>query len=115
MSLEGDGNATRPPGLFGGGEGSTGSVTLNPGPGERALPTMMPFRRMAAGDVIRMVAPSGGGYGPPLERDPALVRADVVRGFLDADAAREDYGVVLGPPPELAVDETATQTERTQA
>jgi N-methylhydantoinase B len=76
---------------------------------------MMPFRRMAAGDVIRMIAPSGGGYGPPLERDPALVRADVVRGFLGADAAREDYGVVLGPPPELAIDEATTQTERTQA
>ena len=92
-------------------------MVINPGtPDERA--PAVEDARTASGGGRRCCAWSpraAAGYGPPLERDPALVRADVVRGFLGADAAREDYGVVLGPPPELAVDEAATRTERTQA
>lgn len=96
VSLEGDGSGTRPPGLFGGGSGATGSVTLNPGAdGALELPSMMSYRRMAAGDVIRMIAPSGGGYGDALARDPEQVRADVRRGFVTRDAALAQYGVVL--------------------
>ena len=113
VSLEGDGNGTRPPGLFGGDAGATGSVTLNPGEERQLdLPSMMPFRRMAAGDVIRMVAPSGGGYGPALERDPEAVRADVVRGVVHAGSAAERYGVVLGPAPGHEVDRDATAALR---
>jgi N-methylhydantoinase B len=35
----------------------------------------------------------GGGYGPPLERDPALVRRDVKDGWITAERAREVYGI----------------------
>ena len=34
----------------------------------------------------------GGGWGDPLEREPALVRADVREGYVSAQSAREDYG-----------------------
>ena len=81
VSLEGDGNATRPPGLFGGGEGSTGSVTLNPGPGERALPTKLAYTRVSSGEVLRLVGPCGGGYGDPGQRDPDARRRDAADGF----------------------------------
>lgn len=113
FSLEGDGNAVSPPGLFGGRPGAPGSVTLNPdGEDPQALPSMIAYRRMAPGDVVRMVAPSGGGYGDPLHRDPELVRTDVVRGLISPEAARDDYGVVLGPAPAFAVDDEATRRRR---
>jgi N-methylhydantoinase B len=113
MSIEGDGSSTPPPGLFGGGTGRTGSVTLDPGTADaQELPSMMPYRRVPEGAVLRMVAPSGGGYGDPFERDPERVRTDVRSGFLDAEAARADYGVVLGPGPEFAVDGAATEACR---
>jgi N-methylhydantoinase B len=58
------------------------------------------------GAAVRMRFPGGGGFGDPLARDPALVRADVQRGLVSADRARSDYGVALGP--DLEVDREAT-------
>jgi N-methylhydantoinase B len=37
----------------------------------------------------------GGGWGDPLERDPELVRRDVIEEFVSARSAQDDYGVVL--------------------
>ena len=39
--------------------------------------------------------PNSGGYGDPLERDPELVRSDVLDGFTTAELAERDYGVML--------------------
>jgi N-methylhydantoinase B/oxoprolinase/acetone carboxylase alpha subunit len=41
--------------------------------------------------------PNSGGYGDPLERDPELVRSDVLDGFTTAKLAERDYGVVVSP------------------
>ncbi len=91
-------------------------MTLNPDGAEPLeLPSMSPYRRVTAGDVLRLVAPSGGGYGDPLQRDPALVRADVVRGIVSREAALADYGVVLGDGPAYAVDAAATADRRAGA
>ncbi|MFM9970315.1 MAG: hydantoinase B/oxoprolinase family protein [Burkholderiales bacterium] len=49
----------------------------------------------------------GGGWGSPLERDPELVRWDVVEDLLTRDEARDSYGVVLGE--DLAIDVVATR------
>ena len=46
-------------------------------------------------DVLYMRVAAGGGYGDPLERDPELVRRDVINRIVSADAARQIYGVVL--------------------
>jgi N-methylhydantoinase B len=56
-----------------------------------------------------MVSPSGGGFGDPLDRDPALVLRDVLGGLLGADAARAIYGVVIAG---RDVDAQATEVER---
>ena len=86
-----------------------------PGPGERALPSMIPYRRMAAGDVMRMVGPVGRRLRPaagarpgarPRRRRPRLPRRRRRARGLRRRAR---------PAAELAVDEAATQTERTQA
>jgi N-methylhydantoinase B len=86
FSLEGDGNSVPPPGLFGGGDGAPGAVLMNPGTTtEVALPSKIPYRKAAAGEVLRLVGPCGGGYGDPALRDPEAHRRDVDDG-LAADA-----------------------------
>lgn len=57
------------------------------------------------GDWYEIRVASGGGYGDPLDRDPAAVTADVAEGRLDEAAAREAFGVMLG-------QESATQRLR---
>ena len=66
---------------------------------------------MNDGDEMLFVTPSGGGYGHPLERDPALVLLDWRDELLSADDARAVYGVVID---EAAgqIDEGATSTAR---
>ena len=39
-----------------------------------------------------MHTPGGGGYGPPSERDPELLRRDVENGYVTPDAASGIYG-----------------------
>ena len=45
------------------------------------------------GDELYYRAPGGAGFGPPSERDPALVRADLAEGYLSPQAAERDYGI----------------------
>ena len=49
------------------------------------------------GDVVRVVTGSGGGWGDPLEREPAAVASDVRNGFVTAADAEAVYGVLLDP------------------
>lgn len=53
----------------------------------------MPLRR---GDLVRLVTGSGGGYGDPREREPALVAEDLRDEIITRGEAAEVYGVV--PP-----------------
>lgn len=77
FSLEGEGSVWRPPGLFGGEDGTPGRILLNPDTDrEEELPSKFPYRKAKAGDRVRMLGPSGGGYGPAAERDPAAAEAD---------------------------------------
>jgi N-methylhydantoinase B len=46
------------------------------------------------GDLLLMESSGGGGFGDPLERDPALVVADVAEGYVTRDAAEATYGLV---------------------
>jgi N-methylhydantoinase B len=58
------------------------------------------------GERIVAITPGGGGYGPPVERDPERVRKDVVEGWISRDRARDVYCVVLSN--ELVVDVAET-------
>ncbi len=110
FSVEGDGSLHRPWGLFGGEAGTTGGLLLNPGTEhEQALPSNLPDRRTRKGDVLRLLAPCGGGYGDPFERDPAAVGRDVEDGLVTPADARERYGVALV---EGQVDAAATAALR---
>ncbi len=100
----------RPWGRLGGRPGERGYTLLNPGtPAERSI-GKIDVLQLEYGDVIRIGTPGGGGYGDPLERDPADVAADVRRGVLSAEYAAREYGVVLHAG--ATVDEAATQARR---
>jgi N-methylhydantoinase B len=61
------------------------------------------------GDIVRIRTGGGGGWGDPLERDPELVLADVLGGWITPETASAQYGVVLT---EGKVDQTATSALR---
>jgi N-methylhydantoinase B len=44
-----------------------------------------------------VVTGSGGGWGDPLDRDPARVAGDVRNGFVTAGDAQDIYGVTVDP------------------
>jgi N-methylhydantoinase B len=65
---------------------------------------------LAAGDVLVFFAPGGGGFGDPLDREPARVANDVRNGWVSIACARSSYGVALAAGGQ--VDDTATQELR---
>ena len=58
----------------------------------------------------------GGGYGDPLERDPASVCEDVAEAYVSIERALKDYGVVVreldADLAEYEVDAEATNAAR---
>lgn len=81
-----------PEGLFGGKAGARARFLVNGEPGD---PGGLTFCK--PGDVIGFYSAGGGGYGDPFDRDPELVRRDVLYGYVSIEKAREEYGVVIDP------------------
>ena len=117
FAINGDRAVTPPYGILGGQPGATGRCTVyrKNGDVERIAPRMMKADRVVlrSGDVIVIEAPSGGGYGNPLERDSELVRQDVLDGIVSRESARRDYGVVFRADGS-AIDRPATDALRRQ-
>ena len=44
-----------------------------------------------AGATLELTCGGGGGFGPPSERDPAAVHADIREGYVTEARAREQY------------------------
>jgi N-methylhydantoinase B len=81
----------RPWGLGGGGEARANSLVVQYPDGSStslAKATRVPVPK---GATVHLHTGGGGGYGPPAERDPAAVAADVRDGYLSEAAARADY------------------------
>jgi N-methylhydantoinase B len=95
-----------PRGRSNGQDGQTGQLHLASG---KQLPGMG-RHPVPPGDRIVMEMPGGAGFGDPLARDPAMVAADVLAGFVSVEAARCQYGVVLDAGG--GIDEAATAAER---
>ncbi|MFJ6598416.1 hypothetical protein ACIQPP_48100 [Streptomyces violaceusniger] len=67
------------------------------------------------GEVLVHELSGGGGYGDPLDREPALVADDVLAGFVTAERAREMCAVVVRRNEETRLpehDEAATRDLR---
>lgn len=83
---------TRPWGLAGGRDAETNGFVLYPGTDhERAVSTHR--EPVEPGDRVLVLSGGGGGHGDPRERDRERVVADVLEGYVSAEAARDQYGV----------------------
>ncbi len=99
-----------PFGLYGGSPGRPSENYLNPDGENRILPSKFTMT-IKRGDVFRHVLAGAGGWGDPLERDPAAVLRDVRNELLSPEKAAADYGVVIDTKA-WRVDAAATSERR---
>jgi len=113
---------TIPPyGLFGGKPGGKSSYLIRR-KGEKEWKTPLDYGanspskfsgiRLNTGDIVCLVGAAGGGWGDPLEREPQAVLKDVEEEFIDAEAARRDYGVIESQPSKIDRDTTRSMREK---
>lgn len=93
FSAHADRQASRPWGLHGGTDGTSGRFVLNPGTEEQRV---MPGGRISgvelhAGDVLRVESPGSGGHGDPRLRAPDKLADDLHNQRVTPAAAREHY------------------------
>ena len=95
-----------PYGLAGGSAGATSkNLLVHPDGSEEILPPMFSIE-IGVGDVYIHKTAGGGGWGNPLERDPAAVADDVANEKVGSAAARSLYGVALRTDGTVDDDET---------
>jgi N-methylhydantoinase B len=94
LQLRSDRRTHRPFGLYGGSPGEASENYLNPEGENRILPSKFTME-VRHGDVVRHVLAGGGGWGDPLERDPAQVLKDLRNELLSPARGTADYGVLL--------------------
>lgn len=115
LTIRSDKRRFPPYGLFGGRSGTPSWNIINPdGPDRRVLPVLLTEpATLRRGDVYRHVMAGGGGYGSPLERDPALVLQDFMSGKVTIEHARNAYGVdIVERDGRYVVDARATAALR---
>jgi len=110
VSCEGDRYESDPPwGIFGGQDGNLAYGKVTAPDGTVAFwPAKFTGKVLRAGSTIELAVPNSGGYGDPLERDPALVLGDVLDGFTTVELAERDYGVVIDTTSGAELDREAT-------
>lgn len=101
-----------PWGIFGGKPGKINQVIVHQEVGgpETVLNKATNYRLKPGARLVCLTG-GGGGYGDPLERDPEIVRLDVIKDYVSLQSAQEDYGVVLDPNT-LEIDWNATNERR---
>ena len=97
------------------GTGSSPRAARTPTPQrEEYLPAKVTGVPFAAGEFIEFREPNAAGYGDPLERDPELVREDILDDFTTIELARAAYGVVFKDEQSLEIDAEATEALRAE-
>ncbi|MCL6649790.1 MAG: hydantoinase B/oxoprolinase family protein, partial [Chloroflexi bacterium] len=103
-----------PWGVLGGKPAMRGrKILVKPDGRQIPLPAKADHIRVEPGDRLHFITWGGGGWGDPLERDPELVRLDVLRGLVSEVKARDEYGVVVLDEG-VRVDYPATEALRAQ-
>jgi N-methylhydantoinase B len=82
-------------GIAGGKAGGASHFILNPGTPREVNLRNTDILTIGPGDVIHVTCGGAGGWGDPLERDPAAVLLDHRRGWVSLEHAGDRYGVVL--------------------
>jgi 5-oxoprolinase (ATP-hydrolysing) len=95
-----------PYGLYGGLPGGRSANELSNGGGSHAYPPMF-STTLDIGTVYHHRMAGGGGWGDPLDRDPAAVAQDVRNEKVGTRSASEHYGVVLAADGSVDVAGTA--------
>jgi len=94
LQVRSDRRNFRPYGLYGGQPGQPSWNYMDPEGNNRVLPSKLTMQ-IHKGEVFRHELAGGGGWGDPLERDPAAVLRDIRNELLSPAKARADYGVVV--------------------
>lgn len=115
LSVLSEKNVIPPYGVEGGKNGAANRfVVLRDG--ELVEPSNQPGKvsgfPLQEGDIVREETAGGGGWGDPLNRDPALVLADLGEGYLTTEQAEVRFGVVLAA--DGSVDQSATDARRAE-
>jgi N-methylhydantoinase B len=109
ISIHDDRWFTYPWGVNGGSPGARARKILEKPDGSKSVVgNKVESLAVEAGDQLHFITWGGGGWGDPLQRDPALVAKEVVQGLVSTEGAR-NYGVVLV---DGLVDEAATSALR---
>ena len=104
----------RPWGLFGGLSALGNSVALHRfgKPEEQHFPNGKALNQvLQPGDAYILRSGGGGGFGSPLDRDPAALERDVRCGYVSREAAEKYYGAVFRPGT-TEIDVAATAARR---
>ncbi|EWG09945.1 hydantoinase B/oxoprolinase family protein [Cytobacillus firmus] len=108
---EGDRHTDPPRGVYGGQDGLTGAMTLNPNTErEQSLHAKLTNFKIKKGDILEIRTPNAAGYGNPLEREINQVLEDVLDDYITVEQAKEVYGVVIKD--DLTVDFEETKELR---
>jgi N-methylhydantoinase B len=100
-----------PYGLSGGRPGRPSLSYLIRDGKRKVLPSKVNMR-LRQGDRFGHEAPSGGGWGDPLERDPFAVLEDWRLEYVTAEHARKAYGVVIDEQMSAVDDEITVKLRR---
>jgi N-methylhydantoinase B len=87
LRLDGSQLLTAPWGLAGGHSGGRGSFGFSEG----VEPFVNGAGGLQAGETVEIVTPGAGGYGPPAERDPAMVERDLTDQRIDIATVATSY------------------------
>lgn len=101
-------------GVSEGHDGKPGYFVFNPGTSEEKVYTggasLGPFSKET---ILRTVTGGGGGWGPPIEREPERVLADVRNNYCDLETAQTLYKVAIYEQNgDLLIDESRTRSLR---
>ena len=101
---------TYPWGVNGGAPGTRAKKILEkPDGSTRVLGNKIDDIEIEEGDLLHFITWGGGGWGNPLERDPALVAKEIKQGLVTVEGAKA-YGVVIAA--DGSVDAAATEKLR---
>src|SRR5436190_2321850 len=104
------GRAKYPPwGVDGGTDGTPNTCIIFKHGREPMVARKVGGLKLVRGEKVSLRSGGGGGWGPPLERDPELVLSDVRNEYLTVEQARDIYGVVVEG---MQVDGGGTQRRR---
>jgi N-methylhydantoinase B len=98
---------TPPWGLFGGKPGKPNITVVYRDDGSQEEWRKISNLPLGEDEVVSFMTGGGGGYGPPLERDPEKVLDDVLDGYISLSSAKDEYSVVISEDT-MTVDRAAT-------